>query len=118
MGVPNLAKEPKNLPKFSHMDIGINPNFFIYVNPDEIIKEHLKDRKINNILSGKSPQKNRKKGNTNNINPELFEKSEIFENMNNSNKDINTSSSIINKENNNKSISLDKELKNQNESIY
>lgn len=40
------------------MDIGINPNFFINTNPDEIIKEHLKERKIINILKDKSLPKN------------------------------------------------------------
>jgi len=45
------------MPQFTKLDIGINPNFFIYTNPDEIIKKHLKERKIINILKDKNPPK-------------------------------------------------------------
>lgn len=36
--------------KFGDLDTGINPNFFIYANPEEVIKAHINNRKVNKFL--------------------------------------------------------------------
>ena len=53
IGLPNIPDTTK-YQKFSDLDIGINPNFFIYTNPDDIINYHLKERNIQRILKDKN----------------------------------------------------------------
>lgn len=59
--MPKITKENGDPLKFSHLDVGINPNFFIYTNPQEIIDEHLKHRKITNILSSRQDNSKQEK---------------------------------------------------------